>query len=454
MSYFNPEFQRNLWLELSSHKLIATPLMLFAVLYLGYLTGNEWETVIKWSVWCFTVLTIVYGAYLAGDSLADEVQDHTWAAQRLTALTPWTMTWGKALGGTVYAWYIGLCCLIAMLIAVANIGEVDKILIVHAKPWLSVVYLIGIAICFHAFALMLTLVQLQKTNSLLRRTIFAPVVALIFAILYAPYLLHKLPSESVNVIWYHLSIPEFQFSLLSIYINMAWFMCGAYMLMRRELQFINNMLVWLAFLTYQCAYFIGFTYGFDEASLPKIEVYDQRLQLPMMSFRVGIVFLILHAATYAMAAIEKVDVVAIRQAWQSHLTGRVKLLLDVSPRWLPTLLLTVMSGCVLLLTLQHEGYFESKMAVLIFALLAFMLRDVGLFALFDISGKRRQVITAMMYLLLLYLVIPAILKLLGMSFLMPWFYPRPDYSLIYAVGAPLLQAGYIAVLVYWRFRQV
>ncbi len=41
---------------------------------------------------------------LAGRSLAEEASQNTWDWQRLSALSPWQMAWGKLLGATLPAW--------------------------------------------------------------------------------------------------------------------------------------------------------------------------------------------------------------------------------------------------------------------------------------------------------------------------------------------------------------
>ena len=47
----------------------------------------------------------------------EEARDRTWDAQRMSAIGPWAMTWGKLLGAPAFAWYGGL---ILMLIYLAT----------------------------------------------------------------------------------------------------------------------------------------------------------------------------------------------------------------------------------------------------------------------------------------------------------------------------------------------
>lgn len=454
MLTINPEFQRNVWIELTWYKVITTPLVMIALLYLGYLTGDDISTVMRWAVGLFTLLTIVYGAYLAGDSIADEVQEHTWPLQRLTALSPWALSWGKILGSTLFAWYMGVWCLLAIAFASWLSNDIDTELLIHAHPVLSIFYLVGIALLFHTTAILASITQLEKTHTLIKRTIFVPIVALMCASMFAPVILQKIPTEATNVYWFYLSISAPLFATLSIYLHLAWFLCATTMLMRTELQFVNTIWVWLAFLAFESLYWIGFTFAPSLDRFSPFALYDAKLQLPIISVRMGIVFLLCYFFAYVMAAVENINVIEIRNALRNRLTGHLTLISNILPRWVPTFLLTLFFGIVLLISIAIESDLETRMVTLVFALIAFMLRDIGLFVFFDLAGKKRHVTTAIVYLFLLYVIIPAIIKLLHLSFLLPIFYPRPDYHPIYALAAPIIQAAIVWRSVVYRFKQM
>src|SRR5256885_5146179 len=55
------------------------------------------------------------GSVLAGRGLNEEAHQHTWDWQRLSALTPWQMAWGKLLGAPLPAWLYMLWCALAVL---------------------------------------------------------------------------------------------------------------------------------------------------------------------------------------------------------------------------------------------------------------------------------------------------------------------------------------------------
>jgi hypothetical protein len=114
----NPEFKRNLWLEISPSRLLIMPLTLGLIAVLSLLLGDEKPSdglLIAASILCATLIA-GWGSFAALTSINSEVAERTWDQQRLSALTPWEMAWGKLLGSTAYAWYGGLLCAFVVFI--------------------------------------------------------------------------------------------------------------------------------------------------------------------------------------------------------------------------------------------------------------------------------------------------------------------------------------------------
>jgi len=96
----NPEFRRNLILHLSPHRLIAMPTVLGAFVLVVYTLQDrsfDWGTglVAEFAYYFFTFL---WGTKLAAESIVGEVVDGTWDQQRMSAMRPWRMAWGKLFG--------------------------------------------------------------------------------------------------------------------------------------------------------------------------------------------------------------------------------------------------------------------------------------------------------------------------------------------------------------------
>lgn len=116
----NPEFKRNLWLEISPSRLIMMPIALGLVAALCFVldTVQPLETLFIVSCGMGAALILGWGSFAVVNSINSELAERTWDQQRLSALTPWEMAWGKLLGSAAYAWYGGLLCiLVAFVVA-------------------------------------------------------------------------------------------------------------------------------------------------------------------------------------------------------------------------------------------------------------------------------------------------------------------------------------------------
>ena len=116
----NPEFRRNLWLELSPQRLILMPLVL-AVIGALTITLSEAEDMARGLLIVFSVvgaaLVGAWGSFAVLASINSEVAERTWDQQRLSALSPWQMAWGKLLGASIYPWFGGILCAAVVLIS-------------------------------------------------------------------------------------------------------------------------------------------------------------------------------------------------------------------------------------------------------------------------------------------------------------------------------------------------
>ena len=105
----NPEFQRNLWQEWTRPRLTSAFAALGAILVLAWLANGRLPGAItaNAALGCIAIFTVAWGAHLCGHSLLDELRSRTWDQQRMSALSPWRMVWGKLLGAPAVAWACG-----------------------------------------------------------------------------------------------------------------------------------------------------------------------------------------------------------------------------------------------------------------------------------------------------------------------------------------------------------
>lgn len=115
----NPEFRRNLWLEFTGHRLLAMPAVL-GLIFLAVILADGPDLAGNLQQLATTIFIFIvwfWGSRNANAAMVNELRDRTWDQQRLSALSPWAMTWGKLFGATAYNWYGGLICLVVATLA-------------------------------------------------------------------------------------------------------------------------------------------------------------------------------------------------------------------------------------------------------------------------------------------------------------------------------------------------
>lgn len=121
----NPEFRRQLWLQFSSTRLILLPVLLVACFTAVALSGAD-HVATALSITGATLFGLLVwgmGTLAAGASVMDEITERTWDQQRMSAMQPWAMTWGKLAGASAYGWYGGAFCLLVAVPASVLAGQ-------------------------------------------------------------------------------------------------------------------------------------------------------------------------------------------------------------------------------------------------------------------------------------------------------------------------------------------
>src|ERR1700690_3478853 len=154
----NPEFERNIWLELAPRRV----LMMVGLLTLTFFAASLVEGV-EWgpssvAILLYYALVVVWGSRNAAMSVVGEIRDRTWDMQRLSSLGAGAMTWGKLFGATIYNWLGGVLCL-----AVAMVNLVS-----HQRPVTAVielVYYLGIGVVAQSASLLASLIAIGRRQA-------------------------------------------------------------------------------------------------------------------------------------------------------------------------------------------------------------------------------------------------------------------------------------------------
>src|SRR5579862_622735 len=112
----NPEFRRNIWLELTPRRVLTMTTVLLLIFFAAALTGSE-STPVSAAVTLYYFIVVFWGARNASLSVVGEIRDRTWDFQRLSSLGAAQMTWGKLFGATMFNWYGGAICLAVILVS-------------------------------------------------------------------------------------------------------------------------------------------------------------------------------------------------------------------------------------------------------------------------------------------------------------------------------------------------
>lgn len=432
----NPELRRNLWLEITTHRLLAMPVVLgLAFLALAAIDKPNAVEHVSWlGLGGFGVLTMLWGSRLAANSIFDEMQEKTWDWQRLSTLGPWTMTWGKLFGSTAFAWYGGLICLAVFMVT----APATKV----ASPITLGLSLVLLAILFHAGAIAAALHTSRTGAAVHRRSIgIVPTLLLLYLV---PFTLAKAFGSAGLVNWYGSSFDGLAFLLMSSLVCAAWAVVGAYRSMCQSLAVRTTPWVWILFLAFLTVYGAGFAIGATDppSGLSPAQALAFAGLLAALPF------------TYVMLFTEPTGPVVLRRIAQKIRLGQWHRAWQELPCWPVTWLFALLCALALASVIGNDvsgaqpAWRELALAPVAFVLLA--ARDASILLFFAAATQPRRVVgTTLVYMLLLDWIIPGLLLAFGFDALSALIFPLGQGNAWAKCAVALAQAclaGWLA----WR----
>jgi hypothetical protein len=437
----NPEFKRNLWLEISPARLALMPgvLTLIALLAVAMSEHNPRDNLFIACMVLFTGLTVGWGSLLVMSSINNEVTERTWDQQRLSALTPWQMAWGKLFGSTAYAWYGALLCAVVAVLAASTLpGFLSRCVWMLAGA-------IG-AVALHAWLMASRLhtldLRTEKSSSTAGR-LFGLFMALqtlpmVFMVLRSPT---DEPQASGG--WWSLGLPLPVQSLVLAALMLALGLLALWRSMGKQLMVRSTPWAWA----------LGvLAVGWMLAGFMPEDARDANLMVPLA----GVALL----ATYAALFTESNN----RLVWQAvlfhHAHSPRRRMLQALPLWPVSWAMAAVFVLLYgVLGINPDQHLASLGSVMWLALLH-CLRDCGIYHFFALRNTTRK--PAGMTLLTLFVLGVVLPGLVAGSApeLATWFEPLFGLQQLVKGGASLglapwlamaVQLAVVAVLVAWRW---
>lgn len=428
----NPEFRRNLWLELTPARLIGMPAVLTATFVLIALLAPDRERVslTVTTVVLYNALVFLWGTRQAAEAVVIELRDRTWDGQRMSAIGPWSMTWGKLFGSAIYPWYGGLLCL-AVYVALTFDDPGSRTL-------MTVLLFLTCGLLAHASALLSSMQAMIKERRYNRSQTSAFLV--LGVLLAGPFM--SIGLNPGAYVWMGTTFSGLGFAVLSVLAFLFWSVLGIYRLMRTELQIKSGPLAWISFVGFLALYFAGFPNDPESA---------ERIFL-----RTLIAYIVTLLAVYLMAFSERKDPVEFRRLIASLRQREWLRMLQDLPCWGATLLPVLFTASWTVLSADAAVGFRrpgTDPATFVAASFLFLLRDLGLMLFFNLAQNRKRAdMVFLLNLVLLYGVIPGILTAVNLDMLTVLFWPRWDAGFWPAAAAAAAEVLLMLMLVARRWK--
>lgn|GEM_PF-2248316 len=446
----NPEFKRNLILSSTPFRQFVLPSAMLACIYIFYLVNGQFlgkGLAIACAI-VFLVVMLLWGTREVSDSLMDEMVEKTWDFQRMSSMGAWSMVWGKILGSSFYVILSALIALIAYMYSIASI--VSSEFLIKSSLLLLLLAGIGLSVSFLS-----TLFLLRKnpntTTKLTNGVILFLGIYLLITII--PFIRLE-QFQSIN--WYKQDYDWLTFNLVSALSFLTWLLIANYRLMRQELQYKNSPLIWTIFIVFVLFYCGGFliplTY-FDRGNWidnGEIGVY---LKVLAPSY-----FFLLIIITWFSIYFSDNSIKAIHRLLFSCSKTNIRNIWLYSPLWLISYILLLISGVWfylnsgidnqvgIFLALWHVNVPIFSIEFIIMCLL-FVLRDILISLYFSFKNSfRRPDSSALIFILLLYLLIPTIVNMTAGSQWLFIFIPLPNDVGWYHILPVLIQVMVMAGL--------
>lgn len=421
----NPELRRHLWMDFTLTRIILTITIVSIIAYTSHLTGGTSALrSTSYALACFFIF--LWGIKDASETVIDEINAKTWDFQRQTAISAWSMTWGKWMGCTLFSWSAAGLCLIYFIASVSsNEWNSD---IVRIIVTLILGGLLGQAVALLSSLQIASSLRRESTHKTFRYFMMGLFVSIIFMIP-ATSAIHS----NLSISWFHFSFADKNFILLSLLLFTGWAIVGLYRSFCTELQYQTLPAFWIAFNLFCMIYFsglstaiadnalFGMTIGYKESPLWD-EISGLLRKAPYYT-----AFFVVSILTYIALFSEVLSAVNYKKLYLRFKEDSFSKAFVQVPLWALSFLGMVIT-CIMTLfeiipiTKSMSSTFSPSTFLITSLMLTF--RDVLLIHYLNFSASIKRVLGAILvYLVLLYCLIPSLLAALHQTALVDVFLP-------------------------------
>jgi len=427
----NPEFRRNLWLSFSPHRLIGMPALL-ALTFTAVALANSGDQVANGlyaaSTSIFIFIVWLWGARNANATIVDELRDKTWDQQRMSALDPWAMTWGKLFGSTSFNWYGGLMC---VAVIAASGYAADKTDVIT-----TLLSLCAVGVLLHAALIALNLHSAQFQSRFVQRGGMGWLVIILVFMVLPPFTIN----QTTPILWWGMETERALFWLDSAVLFAACATFAAWRVVSNALQVRTLPWAWPAFACILAVYFTGFVSGSGLHTL----------LLTGLFVAVTMTYAALLTEPSTLVRWHKLRLLQQKEDWRGWL--------EHLPLWPTTLALAFLFAILGMLAPGEGGLEQGHMDFLRpqhgLAIALMLLRDACVLLFFAFSpNSKRAVGTAILYLVVLNMLLPFLAGVAGLNTLRYFFLPfEAAHDPWSSVLIMTIHAAIAIGLVNWRLR--
>lgn len=432
-------------------RLIIMPSIAIIILLLitiGVDSNNVLDVLVLTSYSAASIILMIWGSKVAYDSIISEYNERTWDWQRMNALSSKQLLIGKLFGATVFNWYGGLICLAFWVFFSIVKGEMTLLNI--TVGFLSVIIL---SIALMCASMIVGLLQIRKGSA--RNRFKSGTIVFLLVLFGFGFIGQTIMGIQTRSSIYGQGLSLYFFENLFYAI---WALIGVNQALRHELNYKNSSKLWYLFLV-TAAIFKGFILA---------EQFDDRRNLFFFMILAFTIQAILYS--YLLLLFESKEPLKFKFLLNKIKEKDWKYLNYKAPLWSLTFPL-IFIGVIMAWLSFDLRYFITKYHLddipfvysfrnsltkldtlsISFSIILFVLRDFMLMFLISMTSfKKRTNGAFLLYLFLLYVLLPLLLK--DSDILLSFFFPYIGNGTLLCFLFPLLEVLLVVFMVRYHLK--